>query len=206
MTIAHVPNGYRRAGGRARATAAGHVSSRRSKMGDTREAGRPRMSPQWEMVMARFDDVSRGLARLETRIDQNDRETRTDMQDLRDQIQRTRDEVAQASLTQERVRSDGTAAVMEKIEGLGERVESLEVTRRPDVEAAVAHAAPRAGVVAGKKAAQAAWSDLPWPGKVTAAAGALGVIGTMIAGFVDGLPKVADGIMKVIEGIASAAN
>lgn len=174
-------------------------------MGDTREAGQPRMSPQWAMVMARFDDVSRGLARLETRIDQNDRETRTDMQDLRDQIQRTRDEVAQASLTQERVRHDGAREIMETIEVLGERVESLEVTRRPDVEQAVAAAAPAAGVVAGKKAAAAAWADLPWPGKVTAAGAALGVIGTMVAGFVDGLPKVAAGIVKMLEGIASAA-
>lgn len=175
-------------------------------MGDTREAGRPRMSPQWEMVMARFDDMARGIARLEGRIDQNDRETRADMQDLRDQIQRTRDEVAQASQVQERVRQDGTREIMETIEGLGERVESLEVTRKPDVAEAVEAAAPRAGVVAGKKAAKAAWEDLPLTGKITAAGAALGVIGTMIMAVVDGLPKVAAGIVRMLEGIASASN
>lgn len=163
------------------------------------------MSPQWEMVMARFDDVSRGLARLETRIDQNDRETRTDMQDLRDQIQRTRDEVAQASANQERVRTDGVREIMHTIEGMGDRVDSLERTRKPDVEQAVRDVAPAAGADAGKKVARAAWANLPLTGKIVAGTAAVGAIGTMIAGFVDGLPKVAAGLVKIIEALGAAA-
>lgn len=178
----------------------GHFVTRRGKMRDPREAGQPRMSPQWAMVMARFDDMANGIARLEGRLDASDRETRIEMQELRDQIQRTRDEVAQASLNQDRARDEADGIIIEHIEGVAARVEELEATRKPDVAAALNAAAAQAG----RKGANAAWSALPLTGKITAIVGALGVSGTMIAGFVESLPNVAAGISRIIHAIGNA--
>lgn len=173
-------------------------------MGDSRDAGTPRMSSQWAMVMARFDDMARGLSRLEQRLDQTDRETHSEMRELRDQIQRTREEVAQASLTQERARTEGAAEIGEKIEAIGDRVERLEETRKADVREVLVDAAPTAVAHAVKRAPRETWDGLSIQAKVGTVSAMVALAGTLIAGVIDGAPKAAAFIVRVVTAFHDA--
>lgn len=171
-------------------------------MRDARQAGQPRMSPQWAMVMARFDDLANHLARVELRLDESDRETRRDISEIRDQIQRTRDEVAQASISQDRAREEADGLIIDHIDQVAGRVAKLERTRKADVVDAMGTAAAKAG----RKGATAAWQSLPLTGKITAILGVASLGGATIAGFIEGLPQVFKGLAKIIAAIGSAAD
>ena len=171
-------------------------------MGDTRDAGRPRMSPQWEMVFARFDDLARQVAMIETARIQDGRENRAEFQDLRDHIQRTREEVAhQATMTAEKLEG-ADAALLSALESIGTRVENLEGTRKTDVREVLNESAPGAVAQAVRQAPGAAWHGLSWPSKTGAIVGGLTIIGTLLAGIADGAPKLATLAWKVITALA----
>lgn len=180
------------------------VCARRNAMGDSRNAGTPRMSPQWAMVMARFDDMSRALARLEGRLDDSDRETRSEMADLRDQIQRTRDEVAQAGRILDDSRAAGDPDIAARLEEVRARLEAVENTRKGDVHSVLMDAAPRAASEAMRKAPGETWAALSIQGKIGVASTLVALAGTLIAGVVDGAPKVATFVVRVVQAIAAA--
>lgn len=181
---------------------AGHVSVRRTAMGDTRDAGRARLSPQWEMVFARFDDLARQVAMIETARIQDGRENRAEFQELRDQIQRTRDEVAQASAQAMLRLEDDDSAIVELINGVADRVDHLESTRKRDVREVVRETTPAVLAKAARRAPHEAWAGLLWPSKTGAIVGAFTVMGTLIAGVLDGAPKAATLAWKVITALA----
>lgn len=175
-------------------------------MGDTREAGRPRMSPQWEMVFARFDDLAASVARVERVALDNDKTARADIAELRDQIQRTRDEVAQASLAQERVRTESAGAILEQIEGVVHRVDHLEETRKGDVGAAVTDAMPAALAAGARKAPADIWRSLSKGAKGGTIATALTLAGTLLVAVLESAPKAATFIMAFAEALAKKAD
>jgi hypothetical protein len=174
-------------------------------MGDTREAGRPRMSPQWEMVFARFDDLAASVARVERVALENDKTARADIAELRDQIQRTRDEVAQASLAQERIRFEGTAAIMDQIEGVVHRVDHLEETRKGDVREVVTDAMPAALAEGARKAPADLWRGLSKGAKGGTIITAITLAGTFLVAILDAAPKAATFVMAFAEALAKKA-
>lgn len=171
-------------------------------MGDTREASRPRMSPQWEMVFARFDDLANQVARIESARVQDGRENRAEFQELRDQIQRTRDEVAHGVAQTAGRLEDEDSKIVAALDGIGDRGGELEASRKKDVRQVFQEETTGVMASAVRRAPGAAWAGLSWPSKTGAIVGGLTVIGTMAAAVVDALPKFASLIWTVIEALA----